>query len=203
MIQLSEKDYLTEGLARKCYFHPENENRCIKIGIAGVDESHLTKEIDYYKKISKKNTEAFNYPFFSFYHGTEDTNFGKGYVYDLVRDETTNEVSKTLRHYIFAKDSILNDFVLDESLQRLKSQMIEHKVFASDLRPRNICCKILSDGSVQMIIVDGLGHRDFLPLADMFHYFAKQKIERRFQKIALQSIADHRQMLRQKYNEDV
>ena len=79
MIQLSESDYLAEGLARTCYFHPEDDNLCIKIGKPDVEESHLYKEINYYKKISKKDTSKFNYPFYAMYHGTIDTNFGEGF----------------------------------------------------------------------------------------------------------------------------
>ncbi len=203
MIQLSESDYLAEGLARTCYFHPEDENLCIKIGKPNVEVSHLYKEINYYKKINKKDTSKFDYPFYAMYHGSIETNLGEGFVYDLVRDETSQEVSKTLLDYIRMKDSPIDDSVFDTSLKKLQDQMIKYKVFASDLRPRNLCCKILKDGSVEMIIVDGIGHRDFLPLGDWFHCFAKQKVERRFQKIALSSVLDHRQMLRQKYNEDV
>lgn len=203
MIQLSESDYLAEGLARTCYFHPEDENLCIKIGKPNVEVSHLYKEINYYKKINKKDASKFDYPFYAMYHGTIETNLGEGFVYDLVRDETSQEVSKTLLDYIRMKDSPIDDSVFDTSLKKLQDQMIKYKVFASDLRPRNLCCKILKDGSVEMIIVDGIGHRDFLPLGDWFHCFAKQKVERRFQKIALSSVLDHREMLRQKYNEDV
>ena len=115
-------------------------------------------------------------------------------MYDLVRDDTTNEVSRTLRHYMIAKDPPFSDAELDIALKRLKSQMIKHKVFASDLKPRNICCKILKDDSFEMVIVDGIGHRDFLPLGDWFHFFSKRKIERRFAKNYLESIEQHRQM---------
>ena len=67
-------------------------------------------------------------------------------------------------------------------IERLKSQMIIHKVFASDLKPRNICCKILKDNSVVFVIVDGIGHRDVFPLADWFSFFSKLKIKRRFKR---------------------
>lgn len=200
MIVLSEKDYMAEGLARKCYFHPKNDGLCIKIGKPEIEKSHLYKEINYYKKISNKDASKFDYPFYAMYHGTVDTNLGEGFVYDLVRDELTNEVSKTLRHYMIKKNELFRDAVLNQALQRLKSQMIDHKVFASDLKPRNICCKILKDNSIEFVIVDGIGHRDVLPLADWFDYFSKRKILRRFKKNSLESISQHRQMWRDNDN---
>jgi len=196
MVVLTDEHYMAEGLARKCYFHPEQQHLCIKIGKPEVEKSHLYKEINYYKKLSKRDASKFEYPFYAKYHGTVETNLGEGFVYDVVRDETTNEVSKTLRHYMIKKNAMFSDNVLDEALLRLKSQMITHKVFSSDFKPRNICCKILKDNSIEMVIVDGIGHRDLFPLADWFGYFSKRKIERRFKKNRMQSISQHRQMWR-------
>ncbi len=200
MIQLSESDYLAEGYARTCYFHPENENLCIKIGKPEVEKSHLYKEINYYKKIKNKQIATFDYPFYAMYHGVIDTNLGEGFVYDLIRNETNQEVSKTLLNYIsMKKDNPIEDAVFNEALKSLKAQMIKHKVFASDLRPRNICCKLLKNGTMQMIIIDGIGHRDFFPVADWFGFFAKRKVERRFQSIHINTIDDHRQLLKRLY----
>jgi len=197
MVVLNDEFYMAEGFARKCYFYPGKDGLCIKIGKPDVDESHLYKEINYYNKIKKKNTSKFDYPFYSLYHGTIETNLGEGFVYDLVRDETTQHVSKTLLEYLYMKDCPYDDSIFDAALIRLKDQMIKHKVFASDLRPRNICCKILKDESIELIIIDGIGHRDFFPLADWFGYFAKQKIERRFQSIFLENVDYYRKMIKQ------
>ncbi|MEY8847719.1 YrbL family protein [Psychroserpens sp. XS_ASV72] len=199
MIQLSKNDYMAEGLARICYYHPEHKGLCIKIGKPDIEEEHLYKEINYYKKISKKDPLKFDYPFYAFYHGTKATSLGEGFIYDLVRDETTQEVSKTLLHYIRMKDCPFDDAILNFGLDRLKSQMIKHKVFASDLRPRNICVKILSNNTIELVIVDGIGHRDFFPFADWFGYFAKKKVERRFNKIHLQTVDQHRKLLKRLY----
>lgn len=196
LIELTDNLYMAEGLARTCYFHPERQDLCIKIGKPEVEDAHLYKEINYYKKLNQKDQSKYDYPFYAMYHGTIQTNLGEGFVYDLVRDETTNEVSKTLRHYMIKANQVFSDEVLDEALQRLKLQMIKHKVFASDFKPRNICCKCLKDGSIEMVIVDGIGHRDAFPIADWFDYFAKRKIERRFKKNAMESVSQHRQMWR-------
>jgi hypothetical protein len=48
-----------------------------------------------------------------------------------------------------------------------------------DLSPDNICCRILKDNKLEFIAIDGVnGHRDFFPLVDYCHYFAKKKIQR-------------------------
>ncbi|MFV9550532.1 YrbL family protein [Algibacter sp. PT7-4] len=182
MIIIKETDYIAEGLARKCYYHPNNANLCIKIGKPEVERKHLYKEINYYKKIKNKKISKFDYQFYAKYHGEIETNFGVGFVYDLIKDENTETISLTLRNYLMMKNAPFKDAVFKKAINRLKAQMIKHKVFVGDLRARNICCKVLKDNSIELVVVDGLGHRDFIPIADWFSVFARKKIERRFLK---------------------
>jgi hypothetical protein len=88
------------------------------------------------------------------------------------------------------------DNVLENALYALKQHMIKFKVFTRDLRARNLCCKLLKDGTVQLIIIDGIGHRDFFPLADWFLFFSKKKIERTYKKWRFTSIEEQRNFLR-------
>lgn len=192
MIHIKDEHYISEGLARQVYFHPENHDLCIKIGKPEVEVDHLYKEIKYYQKIKNKPNSKFEYPFYAKYHGEVETNLGTGFVYDLVKDESTQNISLTLRHYLEMEDSPISDETFMIELERLKQQMIVHKVFVADLRARNICCKIFKDNSVRLIVIDGIGHRDFFPLADYFSYYAKQKVERRFLKAHLNSLDDQR-----------
>ena len=192
MIEIKDEHYISEGLARTVYFHPENNDLCIKIGKPEIEEEHLYKEIKYYRKIKDKDQSTFEYPFYAKYHGEIETNLGIGFVYDLVKDEASQSISLTLRHYLEMEDSPISDDVFLEELERLKQQMISHKVFVAELRARNICCQRFKDKSVRLIVIDGIGHRDFFPLADYFSHFSKKKVERRFEKAHLNSLSDQR-----------
>jgi len=196
MIELNDSLYIAEGQARKCYYYPNNPNLCIKIGKPEIAKNHLYKEINYYKKIQSKNIYKFEYQFYAQYHGEITTNLGTGFVYDLIKDEVSDSISLTLRDYIEMKDSPISDSTINIELKRLKRQMINHKVFVGDLRARNICVKVLKDSSVRLIVIDGLGHRDFFPFADLFHFFAKKKVERRFVKANLHSLTEQRKLLK-------
>ena len=197
MIQISEKHYISEGMARKCYCHPDNNDLCIKIGKPQIEVKHLYKEINYFKKIKNKDISRFEYQFYAEYHGEVETNLGTGFVYSLVKDEMSQNISLTLRHYLEMQNAPFKDDVFVEALERLKQQMIKHRVFVGDLRARNICCKVLKNNSLQLIIIDGLGHRDFFPIADWFSFFAKKKIERRFLRAKMYSLAAQRDLLKQ------
>lgn len=179
MIEIPKNLYIGEGEIRVCYEHPKNKNLCIKIPKPQVTELYTNKEILYFLKIKKRNKLEYSYPFYSDFHEEISTNLGKGQVFDLVRDEATGEVSKTLEYY-FENETTFNKNVFVEALLVLKKHMIKHKIFTRDLRSRNICCKVLEDNTIQLIIIDGIGHRDFFPLADWFEHFAKKKVERSF-----------------------
>ena len=54
-ITLSEKDYISKGLHRKCYHHPEDSNKCIKVNYNEGAEEETNREIAYYKHLIKRN----------------------------------------------------------------------------------------------------------------------------------------------------
>jgi len=195
MIEIRNRDYIGEGEIRTCYLHPENLDLCIKIPKKHIEREYTVKEIVYMLKLGKRDKSKFKYPFYSNYHGEVKTNLGKGQVFDLVRDETTGEISKTLEYYLL-NESNLKDAVLEDALLLLKQQMIDNKVFTRDLRARNLCCKLLKNNSVRLVVVDGIGHRDFIPLADWFHYFSKKKVQRSFKRWRFMSVEDQRIFLK-------
>ncbi|WP_033958124.1 YrbL family protein [Psychroserpens jangbogonensis] len=196
MIEIKDNHFIAEGVYQKCYIHPENKNLCIKVSKQELSTSRLLYEINYFKKISKKNWKKFDYPFFTKYYGQVDTNLGTGFVYDYITDETTGEISKTMEYYLLNPDPKITNDMLRNAFEHLKRLMIKHRIIASDIRSKNICCKILKDQSIQMIIVDGVGHRDFIPIVDWSSYFAKKKIERRLIKHDLHNLEAQREFLK-------
>lgn len=194
MVNLSNNNYISEGEIRACYEHPEDRNLCIKIPKPEVSREYTYKEILYYKKINKRRRSNGKYLFYSNFIGEIETNLGLGQMFDLVRDETTGKISKTLEYYL-NKDTFLTDSQLDKALLHLKKQMIDHKIFARDLRARNICCKLKRDNIIELVIIDGIGHRDFFPFADYSTFFARKKIERTFEKWHFTSIESQRSFL--------
>ncbi|WP_424494500.1 YrbL family protein [Salinimicrobium sp. GXAS 041] len=195
MIQIEEKHYIGKGKLQKCFVHPDNDKICLKVNI-DQKNPRVNREIFYYKKIQKK----FEIPFIAKYYGEKPTNLGVASMYELIRDETTNNISLSLYDYLKMDDSPFSDELFISELEKLKRKMIEHKIFASDLNGSNICCKILKNNSIELIIVDGVGHRDFIPLVEWFHFLAKRKINKIFLKKKLYSMDEHRTWLRRKYS---
>ncbi len=197
MIQIEDKHYIGKGGFQKCYVHPDNNNICLKVKINEFHKDpRVNREVDYYKKIQKRKGEI---PFIAKYHGETMTNYGMASLYDLVRDETTNKVSLTLYDYLKMDNSPFSNTVLTEEVLELKQKLIAHKIIVRDLMGKNICCKILKDHSVELVIVDGVGHRDFIPLVDWISFFTKKKIDKIFHKKKLYVLEEHKNWLKAKY----
>ncbi len=193
-LSLTEEDYIGEGEIRMVYKHPNNTVFCVKIPHQETTRDYTFKELLYYKKINKRKVAKTAYSFFSNFKEEVETNLGLGQVFDLVRDDTTNEISKTLEYYLLNNTNVTDD-ELNKALSVLRHQMINNRVFARDLRARNVCVKIDKNNNVNLVIIDGLGHRDFIPLGDIFHFFAKKKINRTFTKKHFNSIEEQRKYL--------
>jgi hypothetical protein len=196
-IQLNSDYFIKEGIRQKCYAHPYDERLCIKIAKPNIENKRLFNEIKYWSRYSKKKIKARDYPFFSRYYGRLDTNLGTGHIFDLVRDETTGECSKTLDYYLLNAHGLFSDRVLEIAFEKLIHLMSRYKVIANDIKPENICCRILKNQAVELVLVDGVGHRDFIPLVDWSSFFARKKIQRRLIKLNLHDLKVHKGCLRE------
>ena len=199
IIKISNDDFIGEGVYQKCYRHPYDHNLCIKISKQEIEKTRLANEINYWKKISNKVIKKNDYQFFIKYHGALETSLGIGYVYDLIKDETNDEVSKTLEYYLLNSTDGISDEMLKDGFKNLIQLMVKYKIIANDIRSKNICCRILKDRTIQLIHIDGLGHRDFIPLVNYFRFFAKKKIERRLIRFNLHDLDIHRDYLKELY----
>ena len=200
MIYLDNEYLIGEGEIRFCYKHPLNDKLCIKIPRKETTRDYTEKELKYFNKLSKRSKVNFKLPFYTDFHHEIGTNLGLGQVFDLVCDKTTNKVSKTLEYYLTQSDQISDD-KLELALLRLKKMMIKHKIFTRDLRSRNICCRIINEkNDIELVIVDGIGHRDFFPLADWFNFFSRKKVERTFNKWKFNCLSDQREYLKKQYS---
>lgn len=184
MINLTEKYYISEGGTRKCYAHPTDKNLCIKILHQSTAQhtDFMHKEIKYYNKIQNKN-KKYSLDFYAKYHGMVETNLGIGYLYDLIRNEDKS-ISLPLKYYITTKQNQLSDDVIDIAIGNLKQKMIKYKIMGSDLEAHNILCRLTGNNCLDLVIIDGIGHRDFIPLADFFDFFAKKKVDRKMHSLS-------------------
>ncbi len=174
MLELNSKLFFAEGDDRKCYVHPEDDKLCIKILHDNIDYKVQKREVAYYNLLKKKKI---SWDMLSKYYGEIDTNFGRGVVFEFIRDYD-GDVSKTLDFYFSKEDKL--SIELAYKLEKLKNYLYEEGIVFRDLITQNIVVKKESNYKYKLVVIDGIGHNDFFPFVNYGKYFARRKIVRQW-----------------------
>ena len=143
-ITLSEKDYISRGLHRKCYHHPEDANKCIKVNYNEGAEEETNREIAYYKHLIKRNV---SFDALAKYYGPVLTNYGNGHIFELIRDYN-GETAIPLEKYLANKS--LTEKYFDQlvtGLKELKSALLKDRIITMTIKSKNNFFQQLSDRS--------------------------------------------------------
>jgi len=178
MVILESSQLIGRGLRRECYFHPEDESKCIKIVVVG-DHKETVREQSYYRLLERRKI---SWNMLARFYGNIETNRGKGAVFELIRDYT-GEVSKTLEHYFSVNNgSHLNYQSLTRSLPLLKEYLLQWKIVTMSIKPQNIVYKRISAHEADLVVIDNVGNSDFIPICDYVDFMAVRKIKRKWQR---------------------
>ncbi len=178
MLTLESSSLIGRGLRRECYFHPEDENKCIKVVVAG-DHKETAREQSYYRLLEKRNI---SWKMLARFYGNIETNRGEGAVFELIRDHN-EEVSKTLEHYFSANNETdLNYQDLSRALPLLKQYLLKWKIVTMSLKPQNIVYQKINPTQGKLVVIDNIGNSDFIPICNYLDSFATRKIRRKWQR---------------------
>ena len=177
MLTLESSSLIGRGLRRECYFHPGDENKCVKVVVAG-DHRETVREQSCYRLLENR---AISWKMLARFYGNAETNRGPGAVFELIRDYN-GEVSKTLEHYIAAENSTdINYQDLSRALPVLKQYLLKWKIVTMDIKPQNIVYKKINESEGALVVIDNIGNSDFIPICNYVGFMARQKIRRKWQ----------------------
>ena len=189
MLTLKSSSLIGRGLRRECYFHPDDENKCIKVVVAG-DQKETVREQVCYRLLEKRNI---SWKMLARFYGNVETNRGPGAVFELIRDYS-GEVSKTLEHYLSTDNSIdLNYQDLSRALPVLKQYLLNWKIVTMDIKPQNIVYKKNNTSEGALVVIDNIGNSDFIPVCNYVDFMAVRKIRRKWQQFENLLVRDHTQ----------
>jgi len=166
------------GSERKCYLHPEDKEKCVKIAykISPRTKARCKREIKYSLKYSNLPESFSSIPK---YFGKVNTNLGIGHVFELVLDYDGN-ISSKLSEYI--KKNELNK-ALQDKISELYDSFIQSRVIVSDFHQGNIVVKKKNPKDFELVVIDGYGNSDFIKIADHISLFRKKKLLRKFNRL--------------------
>ena len=193
MIILSDASPFAEGGNRKCFVHPDNPNRCLKVVHPGLLEK-IKKNKPWYKRV--RSLESFDdnlreenayqqkaiingdsnvWNHLAKWYGMKETDIGMASETELVKNG--NEIAETLENYLF-RNGMTDD--IKNSITTFQEWLRESLVLTKNLIPHNLVIKKEND-EMLIKIIDGLGSQAFVPLPSYSNFFAKRYVERRIE----------------------
>ncbi|PHQ89449.1 MAG: hypothetical protein COB42_06940 [Sulfurimonas sp.] len=177
-LELKEEDFIGKGNERICYAYPTDNHKAVKVSYnQNIGRSKQTEtEISYYKLLLKKR--PMNWKHLPKFYGEIKTNKGDGFIIELIKDYD-GQVSKSFAYYInkFGVETYNNQ------LQEYKEFFINYQViFNYGMMPKNILLRKNSEVESHLVLIDGLGDITYFTFLNKIPYFARKKINRRWNK---------------------
>jgi hypothetical protein len=164
------------GQERVCYLHPDDETRVVKIQ-KGATDTQTRRELALYASLARRGMRNFEH--IPQFYGEVKTNLGAGFVVDCITDYD-GDLSKSLWWH-FERGYPVSEFT--SYLEDLRRYLLENQVvFSVDMGRYNILFQKLSPERARLVIIDGLGNHTAINWLDNIDFFARRKIQRRWQR---------------------
>jgi len=182
MLELTDAIIIGKGTERICYIHPKDSSLCVKINHS-QENKQSKKEVAYCEMlITQGKLPCKSIPQF---HGTVTTNLGQGIVFERVKNfnnEAVQSLADALPVLVEVNDITTLSKILT-ALDELKNDLLNHCILVRDLTLKNIYIKHLEHDEIKLMLVDGFGNSDFIPIANYVKIYARLKINKRFKRL--------------------
>ena len=178
---------ISRGGTRECYYHPQNQNLCIKVMQAGKPLSSLSHELKIYQQV-----HSILVSFICHYSPTlVETDKGLGLECELISD-SNNQPSQPILSYVVQHR--LNEAILSQ-LQEFFSLLIKNNIFFYDFNLMNFVIK-QTDSGPRLIYIDMKSYRRYKPwtylgfekfIPSLAQHIMKRRIKSMYQKLGLPS----------------
>jgi len=172
-IILSTEIFVGAGSDRECYRHPFEPEFCVKIPHPERHPRRFRREIRFYRRLAFRGIDTLR---LTRYHGTIDTNLGRGDLFDLILD-FDGRIARSLEFYLDLGDAAFDAWAA-EDLNDLTREFYRDWIVFHDLNPGNLLVWHLDEKRKCLVAIDGIGHNHLLPLASYSPGFARRKIAR-------------------------
>ncbi len=171
MLKITRENYLGEGEQKEVYIHPEKPELCVKFPKRDKKRKAkgLNREIRYTKQYQDE------LPFLARYVGFTETDRGRGYLFEVVRNDD-GSISKTLS----SVRSELDQGDLSDKVEEMYRSLLSARAVVSDLHASNILVQKHEGDSYDLMLIDGFGNSDFIKICDYSQHFLKKKLIRKF-----------------------
>ena len=178
LVDLTNAKLIGKGTHKKCFVHPQDPSRCVKVAYNDLGKRDLNREVFYLKTRYRRKHVATILPRF---YGEVQTNFGRGYMVDYLQnaDGTPCLSLKDWLENPHANPQL--DPLIDQAMQTLKRKIREEQVLCLAIYPENILFLKNNEGNYQPFLVNDLGNAAQIPLAYWIERVRLHSIDKRWQ----------------------
>lgn len=178
VLDLSNAVLIGKGTHKKCFVHPQDPSRCVKVAYNELGKRDLNREVKYLSAGYRRKHISTVLPRF---YGTVQTSLGKGYVVDLLKN-ADGTACLSLKNWLEnpALDGQL-DPLIQQAMRLLKEKIREEQVLCLAIYPENILFSKDNAGNYRPFLVNDLGNAARIPLAYWLEGVRLKSIEKRWQ----------------------
>ena len=192
MLELKGKEPFAVGGTRRCYLHPDDPAKCVKVlredrtperrrstmqswrrfrPLKYFDDQW--KEWKAYERMADAASEK-TWLHVPAYYGVVDTDMGWGIVTKLYRNYDDS--------FPLNLESLLPQGIpegLEVAIDEFKEWLRSELFLTRGLLPHNIIAVLEARNRYRLVIVDGIGNSEMIPISNWFRFSARQKVERK------------------------
>lgn len=173
------------GDERTCYLNPEDPTRCIKVSCK-EKAKQSKREIRYFQYLLKRDVAFTHIP--KFYRVVET----KDYI-GIEQERIIDSFGKQpldLFHYLHKPLSSEQQRLFWNAMDSLKAYLIEYNIIPCDMMMSNMLV-VECDSGIKIMMIDGLGGAEWLPLSDYIPCLGKKKINRKWREFVERVLTPH------------
>ncbi len=193
LIRLSTATPFARGGNRLVYVHPARPEVCIKVPRTDVDLAVKRRRKGFKGRLKPAATFDDNRAeartltglhgriggslaaFVPRFLGWVETDLGRGVALDLIRDDD-GAIATPLKQYVWERGF---DECLEAALGEFTAYWVRERVPSRELLLHNVVARRLAGGAVRLVVIDGLGNADLLPLSRWSRVLARRKSARK------------------------
>lgn len=173
-LSLISATVIAAGRERTCFLHPYDASKCIKVANTRRCRQHH-REYVYFNRLHRRGTPFIHIPA---YHGRIATSHGPGNVFSIVRDydgAISQDLNHAARHMDHAR--------IIAAAEELTSHFMKWRIITCDMNPGNFLVQKTDTDTIRLVMIDGIGNREFIPVSTYIPFICSIKVERRLKKL--------------------
>lgn len=170
------------GSEKECFINKLDNTKCIKLGRKD-NCKQVKREICYFRYMIE--TGKIRASFVPRFYQAFETQYFIGYEQECFLDKENGGIyDRAWPLWKWIQTSTIEAKDLIKELNHLKEEMIEFNIICNDLHEGNIF-RVEKESKTRMVIIDGYGASEFIPICQYIKFIGRQKIERQWNKFSL------------------